>query len=98
MREQFEKLPEIAKRMIAVEFNNTLNRYESKSPVLIECFEAALYLNGAWYAYQEQQKKIENIASLIDSLVSNSEQFGFESEQVEGVLMDLCITLRGKND
>lgn len=101
MREQFEKLQVIALLLsfrTAIHWNEKRDRYESHDNT--DAYNC-IYLNGAWYAYQEQQKKIENIASLIDSLVSNSEQFDFESEQVEGVLMDICQCLRSgfiKND
>jgi len=100
MREQFEKLPEIAEILnnYSIKFMNHSGWYESKE---FKDFGHEQFVNGAWYTYQEQQKKLESIASLIDSLISNSEQFGFGSEQVEGVLMDICQCLRNgfiKND
>jgi len=58
-REKFEALPEIKSRLVSVKFNEKLDRYESRSPVIIECFEAALWLNGAYYAFCEQEKRIE---------------------------------------
>lgn len=97
MREQFEKLPEIAEILnnYSIKFMNHSGWYEAAK---YTDFGQEQFINGAWYAYQEQQKKIENIASLIDSLISNSEQFGFGSEQVEGVLMDVCQCLRNGVD
>jgi len=65
IREEFEKLDGIKRKLISVNFNESLNRYESKNPTLIECFETALWLNGAWYAFQEQQKKIDEIVKLV---------------------------------
>ena len=59
IRKEFERLDEIKRKLISVNFNESLNRYESKNPTLIECFETALWLNGAWYAFQEQQKIID---------------------------------------
>lgn len=49
-REQFEKLPEIKERLERgnVWFNELANNYDG--------FGGA-FANGAWYAYQEQQKK-----------------------------------------
>lgn len=58
LRKQFEDLSDIKRKLIAVKFNENLNKYESKNPTLIECIEVSLYVNGAWYAFQEQQKII----------------------------------------
>jgi len=66
MREQFEKLPEIANRLIAVNFNTTLDRYEAKSPLLSDCNDAALYLNGAWYAFREKQAIINDLKTQLE--------------------------------
>ena len=54
MREEFEKLPEIAKKIEYddVWWSEKYNSYRG-SDVELDC-----YANGAWYAYQEQQKKI----------------------------------------
>lgn len=100
MIEQFEKLPEIAEILnnYSIKFMNHSGWYEA---VEFKDFEHEQFINGAWYAFQEQQNKLENVDSLIDSLISNSEQFGFGSEQVEVVLMDICQCLRSgfiKND
>lgn len=72
MNKDFEELPEIKRKLISVNFNEKLNRYESKNPTLIECFETALYLNGALYAYQEQQKRIDTITELMDDYYTGS--------------------------
>ena len=64
-REKFEALPEIKSRLISVKFNEKLGRYESKSPVIIECFEAALWLNGAYYAFCEQEKRINSVVDYL---------------------------------
>ena len=67
-RDKFEALPEIKSRLISVNFNERLGRYESRSPVVIECFEAALYLNGAYYAFCEQEERIEEIKSKVQDV------------------------------
>ena len=72
MREQFEKLPEIKPKLISVRFNEGLNRYESVNSVLIECIETAIFINGAWYCFQEQQKIIESYRLVFKI------QFGFD--------------------
>lgn len=57
MREQFEKLPEIRKIMNenGIYFMNHSGWYEARD---FKDFEYEQYINGAWYAFQEQQKKI----------------------------------------
>ena len=72
MREQFEKLLEIKPKLIAVRFNEGLNIYESVSSVLIECIETAIFINGAWYCFREQQKIIESYKLVL------SIQFGID--------------------
>lgn len=83
-REEFEKLPEISKRLQHgdVFFNGTC--YKSKN----SSYRRATFINGAWYAYQEQQKKLdccreENKAHLekIDTalgILSNMKQYGVD--------------------
>lgn len=65
MREEFEKLPEIA---IAIKqgiyYNERDNCYHSISGA---SYLAIARINGAWYAYQEQQKKIEQLVDIINT-------------------------------
>lgn len=59
MREQFEKLPEIAQLLIEAVFNDQTGEYVS-----YYAYRTG-YLNGAWYAFQEQQKKIDEIVGIV---------------------------------
>ena len=63
MREQFEKLPKIANiipKDTAFVFSETSNMYfDYDDTRRIEGF-----INGAWYAFQEQQKKIDRILNV----------------------------------
>lgn len=61
-REEFEKLPEIAGRLKAkgIWYNEQINQYT------IVCFKedqerinAVFFVGGAWYAFQELQKKLD---------------------------------------
>lgn len=56
MREQFEKLPEIAKILQSEHWyfidDDYLIYYDNK---------LCLYVQGAWYAFQEQQKKLQSV-------------------------------------
>lgn len=53
MREQFEKLPEIAKILQSEHWDFIDDDY-----LIYHDNELCLYVQGAWYAFQEQQKKI----------------------------------------
>jgi len=66
MREEFEKLPEIA------ELIKEHDAYYCSKGKWYLCPDddqfAEAYLDGAWYAYQEQQKTIDLLKNSIDSL------------------------------
>ena len=55
-REEFEKLPEIAERLHTVFYNEDLNQYHA---AMINSGLSVKYIHGAWYAFQEQQKKLD---------------------------------------
>ena len=64
IREQFEKLPEIRKIMNenGIYFMNHSGWYEARD---FKDFEYEQYINGAWYAFQEQQKKIDTVLNYV---------------------------------
>ena len=66
-REAFEKLPEIRKIMNehGIHFMNHSGWYEARD---FKDFEYEQYINGAWYAYQEQQKKIDMLKAKVQEL------------------------------
>lgn len=74
MREDFEKLPEVHKKLkdlhpTIVWFCDQENKYASS----FEGFQnMVIWLNGAYYAYQEQQKKID---SMLDRVCGKYEDF-----------------------
>ena len=61
MREQFENMPEVHKKLkdlhpTIVWFSDQENEYTSS----FDGFQnMVIWLNGAWYSYQEQQKKLD---------------------------------------
>ena len=65
MREEFEKLPEISWRLKQSNhrYNAQVSLYEFETD-----FSNEHYVNGAWYAYQEQQKKIDKAIEYLDSV------------------------------
>lgn len=73
MREQFEKLPEIAARLseykiVFHENDYAAGGYSDNTKLWI----ALGFVNGAWYAFQEQQKKID---SMLDHVCGKREDF-----------------------
>lgn len=72
MREEFEKLPEIAANLHNVVFDKGSNEYLPKKMGYIIHEFSAYYLNGAWHTYQEQQKKID---SMLDHVCGKREDF-----------------------
>ena len=69
MRAQFEKMPEIATNLSQHIYFGDDNLYHSD---LINFQKLVCWINGAWFAYQEQQKKIdahnEKLSLFIDEL------------------------------
>ena len=74
MREQFENLPEIAGSLSQHIYFGDDNLYHSD---LINFQKLACWMNGAWYAYQEQQKKINEhnakLQKFIDELTKTEQ-------------------------
>ena len=75
MREQFEKLPEI-RDSISEHIVFIGNKYTTPNP---DFYDLVNWLNGAWYAFQEQQKKIDSVNKLIDRLYSANEDSELKS-------------------
>lgn len=77
-RELFEKLPEIREIMNenGIYFMNHSGWYEARD---FKDFEYEQYINGAWYAWQEQQAKIDELQARIDgALIEMKNQLGDE--------------------
>ena len=60
MREEFEKLPEIAELVNDFDFSEDTNTYHIRYDDMDDDKKRldVMFLGGAWYAYQEQQKNI----------------------------------------
>lgn len=65
MRSEFEKLSDVKDLFIGISFNVESNSYETNDFVL---YGACGFINGAWYAYQEQHKKIDSMKSRIQDI------------------------------
>ena len=74
MREQFEKLPEIKEMLLN---NDELKWcYETNRYINHRVFQDAEtgYINGAWYAFQEQQEKIARLQNALGELKTTCER------------------------
>ena len=63
-REEFEKSEHLKERLAICWYDEKIGCYLS---IQLCDYAAASYLNGAWYAFQEQQKKIDICEKLRDS-------------------------------
>ena len=79
MREQFEKLPEIADSLSEHIYFGGDGFYHSS---LVNFQGLVNWLNGAWYAWQEQQKKIGAVLHAIaqSELYSDRDIWGLRDE------------------
>lgn len=83
MRDQFEKLPEIADSLSEHIYFGSDNLYHS---ALINFQGLVNWLNGAWYAFQEQQKKIDAIEKELEIRKQGASIMSWHREQI----LDMC--------
>lgn len=62
MREEFEKLDEVKWILDLCEYNSERNMYDAKAAHCEFDEYHTNFVNGAWYAFQEQQKKIDKLS------------------------------------
>ena len=65
MRAQFEKMPEIATSLSQHIYFGDDNLYHSD---LINFQKLVCWINGAWFTYQGQQKKIDTLKAKVQEL------------------------------
>ena len=65
MREEFEKLPKVAEVIKKYDGYRIGNKYSTYDTAY------TAWLNGAWYAFQEQQKKIDGALKILDGMRHN---------------------------
>ena len=74
MRDQFEKLPEIERRIAesnSLNYDKESNGWRSPEWDSTTCCNED-FVNAAWYAFQEQQKKIDDVLNLVCKLQYSS--------------------------
>ena len=87
-REEFEKLPEIAK-IIKEHDAFYCNKGEWYLCPDDDQFAEA-YLDGAWYAFQEQQKKINEIKAIAESWINQDYTYNSDSTDIKIQQMKDC--------
>ena len=65
IREEFEKSEHLKERLAICYYDENIGCY---LPIRMFNYASASYLNGAWYAFQEQQNKIDAIKSKISDI------------------------------
>ena len=71
MREQFENLPRVKPILRLVKYSESSDGYDPLDQKSI--YEKyADWLNGAWYVFQDQQKKIDEVLNLVCKLQYSS--------------------------
>ena len=80
-REQFEKLPEIRKIMNenGIYFMNHSGWYEARD---FKDFEYEQYINGAWYAFQEQENKIKALEKELEMRKQGASVMSWHRDQI----------------
>lgn len=66
MREQFEKLPEIARYIHKFVYQDDLNCYRNK--IKSSDIHLVTWVNGAWYAFQKQQAIINDLKTQLENM------------------------------
>ena len=72
MREEFEKIPYVKSRLDDVFFVDEENTYLPHQWDDADSVNNMHFINGAWYAFQEQQKKIDEVLNLVCKLQHSS--------------------------
>lgn len=92
MREEFEKMPEIEQGLRHCHYNESTNIYHADAAHVEEFEWHTQFVNGAWYAFQEQQKKIDLFNKMILSLrnefnlwADDTESFNAIEAQIENL-------------
>lgn len=92
MREQFEKLEEIAEIIKKGDlfFNDVYGVYGSKSN---NDFDAG-FINGAWYAFQEQQGKLNKANQVLDEWINTDKTIKYNGNRMMDQLLKLKELLK----
>lgn len=91
-RQKFEALPEIQERLHTVVFNEQFNNYHA---AMINSGLSVCYVQGAWMAFQEQEKKVKELDLKIKRLrliMMDYYTGSFdESEEMAGLISEVLL-------
>ena len=98
-REDFEKLPKIEKIIKnGIHYNDRFNCYQSTDGI---SYLTIARINGAWYAFQEQQKQINEIKAMAESWINqdythNSDSTDIKIQQMKDCGRDIIRKINGE--
>lgn len=90
LKEKFEGLPHIKEKLSGLELDVRDWLYVAKNLNNADQVADMHWVNGAWYAYQEQQKKLD---SLMEVSTQEIERYKFEKEK-DDVAKGISIAYR----
>ena len=98
-REQFEKLPHISLVTGFLKFSEDSNDY-IRIDDRVDSYALGL-VNGAWYAFQEQQKQINEIKAMAESWINqdythNSDSTDIKIQQMKDCGRDIIRKINGE--
>ncbi|MEG1089825.1 MAG: hypothetical protein RSE38_00785 [Acinetobacter sp.] len=74
IREEFEKLEDVKQGLRHCHYNGSTNDYHADVAHEETHEWHTQFVNGAWYAFQEQQKKIDAIKSKLSDIYDASDE------------------------
>ncbi|MDC4974780.1 hypothetical protein [Acinetobacter baumannii] len=80
LKDKFESLPHIKEKLSGLDLDVRDWLYVAKKPNDVDQVSDAHWVNGAWYAYQEQNKKL---VSLMKLATQEIQRYKFEKEKDE---------------
>ena len=85
IRNEFEKLHEVKKDIenYRLRYNEKLNAYTGLDGKIKN---DAIWVNGAWYAFQEQQKKIDALKDCITNLVKQKNKANAKLDNIQEII------------
>ncbi|MGE9796833.1 hypothetical protein [Acinetobacter baumannii] len=101
-REEFEKLPGISTFLPGFKFNEATNEYERSEEFTLPEYTLGFF-NGAWYAFQHQRAKVEELQKRVGKLqarINNSlEKMDAESSNSWGLWKEkACMYEQGASN
>lgn len=99
LREEFEKLSNIKRWLRFIKFSLALGEYIESDRSIPEYTLG--FINGAWYAFQKQQKQINEIKAIAESWINqdythNSDSTDIKIQQMKDCGRDIIRKINGE--